>query len=68
MSYAPFQKQNRFLAALPEAVRERLWPHAELLQLARGKALYESGAAPRHVYFPVDSVVSLLEHTNTALR
>ena len=43
MSLAPFPTQNRFLAALPEDVRARLWPHFELVQLSSGKVLYESG-------------------------
>ena len=60
MSQAPYAPQNRFLAALPEDVRARLWPHFELVQLTSGKVLYESGDTPRHVYFPVDAVVSLL--------
>jgi CRP-like cAMP-binding protein len=60
MTQAPYASQNRFLAALPEDVRARLWPHFELVQLPYGKVLYESGDTPRHLYFPVDAVVSLL--------
>jgi CRP-like cAMP-binding protein len=32
----------------------------ELVTLPLGKVLYESDALPRHVYFPVDSIISLL--------
>jgi CRP-like cAMP-binding protein len=55
----PFQS-NRILSALPEEARERLHPHLQKVSLPLGSALYESGDAMRHVYFPVDSIVSLL--------
>ena len=51
---------NHLLAALPAEVRERIFPHLELVSLPLGKVLYESGDALRHVYFPTDSIVSLL--------
>jgi len=53
-------KQNRLLAALPAKDYERLLPHLELSPLKLGAALYESGAEQAHVYFPTDSIVSLL--------
>lgn len=53
-------QQNHLLAALPAEVQERLLPHLELVQLPLGKVLYESGDALRHVYFPTDSIVSML--------
>lgn len=53
-------QQNRLLAALPAEVQGRLIPHLELVPLPLGKVLYESGEALRHVYFPTDSIVSLL--------
>ena len=54
-----FQK-NHLLNALSPAARERLYPHLELVEMPLGKVLYESGDALRHVYFPTDSIVSLL--------
>jgi len=45
---------------LPQPARERLFPHLEPVQLPLGKALYESGDTLRHIYFPTDSIVSLL--------
>jgi CRP-like cAMP-binding protein len=39
---------------------ERLFPHLELTELVLGQVLYESGDTLRHVYFPTDSIVSLL--------
>ena len=60
MSDTPTPKQNHLLAALPAEVQERLFPHLELVPLPLGKVLYESGDTLRHVYFPTDSIVSLL--------
>jgi len=53
-------RQNHLLAALSSAERERIYPHLQLVPLPLGKALYESGDVLRHVYFPTDSIVSLL--------
>ncbi len=53
-------QQNHLLAALPGGERERLYPHLELIQMPLGKVLYESGDLLRYVYFPTDSIVSLL--------
>ena len=52
--------ENHLLAALPAEVQERLFPILELVELPLGKVLYESGDTLRHVYFPTDSIVSLL--------
>jgi CRP-like cAMP-binding protein len=59
-SVPPFPEQNLLLASLGEEVRLRLFPHLEPVELPLGKVLYESGGALRHVYFPTDSIVSLL--------
>lgn len=53
-------RRNHLLAALPGADFEHLQPHLTLVPLALGEPLYESGIALRHVYFPTDSIVSLL--------
>jgi len=53
-------QQNHILAALSHAERERIFPHLRLVPLPLGEVLYESGDVLRHVYFPVDSIVSLL--------
>jgi len=52
--------QNHLLAALPAADFERLQPSLKLVPMTLGEALYESGIVLRHVYFPTDSIVSLL--------
>jgi len=53
-------QQNHILDALPQPERERLFPHLKLVTLPLGKVLYESGDTLRHIYFPIDSIVSLL--------
>lgn len=53
-------EQNQLLRALPALERERLFPHLKLIQLPLGAVLYESGDTQRHIYFPVDAIVSLL--------
>jgi len=53
-------QQNHLLAALPAAEFDRLAPELELVPMALGEALYESGGHLQHVYFPTTSIVSLL--------
>lgn len=53
-------QQNHLLAALSDEVRERVLPHLEFVPMPLGKVLYESGDTLRHVYFPTDSIISLL--------
>ena len=53
-------QDNHLLAALPRSDFERLKPHLKAVSLSLGEALYESGTMLRRVYFPVNSVVSLL--------
>ena len=60
MSETSTPHQNHLLAALPTEVQDRLFPHLELIPLPLGKVLYESGDTLRHVYFPTDSIVSML--------
>jgi CRP-like cAMP-binding protein len=55
-----FPQQNHVLGALPMAERERLFPHLKLVTLPLGAVLYEAGDTLRHIYFPTDSIVSLL--------
>lgn len=53
-------QQNSLLAALPDAVRKRLAPDLELVDMPLGRVVYESGDKFRHAYFPTDSIVSLI--------
>jgi CRP-like cAMP-binding protein len=51
---------NRLLAALPDNDYARLAPLLEPVRVAVGEVLCEPGDAIRHIYFPHDSLVSLL--------
>jgi CRP-like cAMP-binding protein len=53
-------RRNQLLAALPAAEWERWSPLLELVEMPLGRVLYESGLSLAHVYFPIDSIVSLL--------
>lgn len=60
MAEANHPLQNHLLAALPEDIYERLLPDLEPVSMSLGDVLYESGVPMRHVYFPTNSIVSLL--------
>jgi len=62
-SLAP--QKNHLLAALPAQIQDRLFPRLELVPLSLGKVLCHSGDSLRHVYFPVDSIVSLFHETES---
>jgi CRP-like cAMP-binding protein len=53
-------QKNHLLAALPQAEFERLLAYLEWVPIQLGEVLYESGSKLGHVYFPTDSIVSLL--------
>src|ERR1700733_5644151 len=53
-------EQSHLLRQLPLDVRQRVFPQLELVTFPLGHVLYESGIALHHVYFPTDSIVSLL--------
>src|SRR6185503_17574684 len=53
-------RQNQLLAALPAADYERLLPDLELVPLPLGWAVYEAGGHLGYVYFPTNSIISLL--------
>lgn len=51
---------NSLLAALPDKVCESLLERMEPVTLTFGEVLYRPGEPIRHVYFPTDTLVSLL--------
>ncbi len=53
-------QSNQLLVGLTAEERARLVPHLQLVPMPLGKVLYEPGDQLRHVYFPIDSIVSLL--------
>lgn len=54
---------NRLLAMLPKKEYERLLPGLKRIPLTFGEVLYEPGDTIKQVYFPNDSIVSLLSMT-----
>lgn len=53
-------QRNLLLDALPKEESERIDPDLQFIHLPLGSVLYESGDLLRHVYFPTNSIVSLL--------
>jgi CRP-like cAMP-binding protein len=53
-------KHNRLLASLPDEEWGRWAPLMEVVPMPLGQVLYESGVALTYVYFPINSIVSLL--------
>ena len=53
-------KQNRLLAALPDADWQRWHPQLEWVGMPLGHVLYESRGEQSHAYFPTNAIVSLL--------
>jgi CRP-like cAMP-binding protein len=51
---------NNVLASLPRTEYLRLLPHLEMVELVEGEVLCDSGKPLQHVYFPCNSLVSLL--------
>ena len=54
------QPTNLLLSILPSNIRRRLLIRQEPVRLEASTALIELGEKTRHVYFPIDAVVSLL--------
>ncbi|MCK7593094.1 Crp/Fnr family transcriptional regulator [Pseudomarimonas salicorniae] len=52
--------ENQILNAMPSEVRSRVWPEMELVELELGQVIYERGDQLEGVYFPINSIVSLL--------
>ena len=63
MSYMPASTQfrdNKLLAALPDAEWQRWAPQLERVEMPLGQVLYEAGATLSYMYFPITAIVSLL--------
>jgi len=54
------QSSHQLLAAMPEAVWQRVEPNLETVDLPLGLVLCESGVKMSHVYFPTTAIISLL--------
>ena len=51
---------NRLLAALPKKEYKRLLPELKTVNLVLGEVLYQPGEVIKYVYFPNDSIISLI--------
>ena len=51
---------NRLLATLPKSEYKRLLPKLKTVSLVLGEELYEPGDVIKYVYFPNDSIISLI--------
>src|SRR5688572_20212147 len=52
--------QNHLLGGISEEELARLLPNLQLITLALGSVLYESGEKMDYVYFPTTAIISLL--------
>ncbi|MCE2594891.1 Crp/Fnr family transcriptional regulator [Motilimonas cestriensis] len=52
--------ENKLLRVLPSDTKMRLLPQLKRIALPLGQVLYEAGQHIDNVYFPIDSIVSLL--------
>jgi CRP-like cAMP-binding protein len=52
--------ENKLLNALSKEAKIRLFPKLTLIKLPLGKVMCEAGQNPANVYFPTDSILSLL--------
>lgn len=53
------RNQNHLLAALPDVELDRLGTHLEMVCLAQGDVLYQSGGQLMYIYFPTTAIVSI---------
>lgn len=68
LSPTPDAKQNLLLAALPKEEYEHFLPHLELVGLELKHVVYEPNQPIQSVYFPLNSVFSLLTLLNNGHR
>ena len=61
----PILQQNRLLAGLSAAERARVASTLEKVKLTLGQSIYESGVEIRHLYFPTEGIVSMLQLTES---
>lgn len=53
-------RQNHLLDALLQTEYDRIFVNLKLVELPLGEILYESGELLKYVYFPIDSIISML--------
>ena len=60
--------ENRLLAALPAGARRRLLAGCDPVELVVGDTLTEPGDVVRHVFFPIDSFISLIAQIDRGVQ
>lgn len=60
MTVYPDPRNNKLLAALPDAEWRNLLPQLERVELSLGRVICEPGCVMSHVYFPTTAIFSLL--------
>ena len=60
MDTKPSPLENHILAELPDVIQQPFIDQLELIELPLGKVIYESGDDLHYVYFPTNSIISLL--------
>ena len=55
------RNRNRILDQLPAEDFARLEPNLDLIALPLGQSVYEAGSAMKHLIFPVEGIVSMLQ-------
>lgn len=60
MSATIIQPKNLLINSLNMEAQRRLLPHLELVKLKQGSVIGESGDVMKNVYFPIDSIISLM--------
>ncbi len=63
ISLAGDSRQNKLLAALPDAEWRRLHRHLEPIEIPLGETLREPGSQLTYAYFPTTAIISLLHAT-----
>ncbi|WP_370978604.1 Crp/Fnr family transcriptional regulator [Agaribacterium sp. ZY112] len=56
----PSPLENRLLSSIPDETQIRLFKHLELVTLSRDDVIHKSGIDLTHIFFPVDTIISLL--------
>jgi CRP-like cAMP-binding protein len=64
MTVGATRKANALLAALPDAVYNRLLPDLEVTKLRPGDTLLTPGKTMKYAYFPTGSIVALLHQVD----
>lgn len=54
------RSKNQLLSALPVKAYERLLPHLQPIEMISGRVLFELGEEITHIYFPLNSLISLV--------